>query len=185
LPASLGLPGHNNMNKSLRIKLFIIVLAVIVGCFIYQLWSVFAKVSTSAEILNYGIYTGTNVLTITDTNSPTSRVRFELLKVATQTNVIPAKINTKFGMQFVVHGNPFAESINLRGVYSFPEMSNSVNAKSYSRYEGLVRVKLEDRSAGMYWDFVDPWELVPGNWKFQLFDKDKLLIEKQFKVVKE
>jgi hypothetical protein len=63
-------------------------------------------------------------------------------------------------------------------------MTNAASGKTFTQYEALIRVKTDDKSAGMYYDFVEPWELVPGKWTFQIFDRDKKLLEKAFAVVK-
>jgi len=139
---------------------------------------------TGAEILNHGVYAGSHELTITDTNSPTGRVQIGTLRVQTTTERIPAKIGTKFGMQFVIHGKPPGERVNLRSVFQFPRMTNAVSGTISERYEAPLRPRLEDRTCGMYWDFVEPWELALGTWTFQIFDGEKKLIEQKFVVIR-
>jgi hypothetical protein len=48
--------------------------------------------------------------------------------------------------------------------------------------ERLIDVKIGDINDTGY-IFDDPWELVPGLWKFQLWFGDRMLAEKEFTVV--
>ena len=151
-------------------------------CFVFAVPAFPAEI-TDARILDYGIYTSSVAYVISDTNSPTSRVRFETLKVAKETVEIPAKLNTKFGFQFNVHGTPAGESVVLRCVYLFPEMTNPASGAKSVRYEYAGRARLEGKTLGMFWTFMENWEMVTGKWTLQIFNNDIKLLEKSFKVV--
>jgi len=105
------------------------------------------------------------------------------VKLEKQTAVIPAKLKIKFGFGFVVHGQPEDGAVRLHLVYLFPEMRDPASDKRMDRFETTVFAKPEDQTLQMLWDFTEPYELVSGEWSFQVFRGETKILEKKFDVV--
>jgi len=139
----------------------------------------------AAEILEYGIYSGGHQESVGDTNAPSGRLLLGgPVRLEKKTDEIPAKLKTKFGFRFVVHGQPESGQVKLRFVYLFPEMRNPTSGQKLKRYETEAFAKAEDKNPQMLWDFTEPQELVTGEWTFQVFRGEEMLLEKKFEVVK-
>ncbi|HEY5915155.1 MAG TPA: DUF3859 domain-containing protein [Verrucomicrobiae bacterium] len=139
----------------------------------------------AGEILGYGIYSGGHQESVADTNAPTGQVLLggsvRLEKMADQ---IPAKLKSKFGFRFVVHRQPEGAPVKPHIVYLFPEMTDPASGRKLKSFEGDITAKLEDKNPQMLWDFTEPYELVTGQWTFQVFRGADKLLEKKFEVVK-
>jgi hypothetical protein len=138
-----------------------------------------------AEILEYGIYSGGHQESVANTNAPTGQVLLGgPVRLEKKTDQIPAKLKSKFGFRFVVHGQPDDAPVKLHIVYLFPEMKDPTSGQKLKRFEADVFAKLEDKKPQMLWDFTEPHELVTGEWTFQVFRGEDKLLEKKFEVVK-
>jgi hypothetical protein len=138
-----------------------------------------------AEVLEYGIYSGTHEQSVANTNAPTGQVLMGgPVKLQKQTDVIPAKLKSKFGVRFVVHGQPEQGPVRFHLVYLFPEMKDPASGRKIERFEANVSAKPEDPNLQMLWDFTEPYELVAGEWTFQVFRGEAKILEKKFAVVK-
>ncbi len=163
------------MNHLVRFFSLIACLAFATGCSQAR--------ASRVQVIDYGVYRVTNEKSVASSNSPTGIVRtggtFELSK---QTETIPTKIGTAFGVRFSLPRE--LEKTQLKYVYLFPEMKNPANGKAFSSFESLGQEGGHGPSTGMFYNFTDPWELVAGEWTFQAFANDQLLLEKKFSVVK-
>jgi hypothetical protein len=139
-----------------------------------------------AEIVDYGIYTGGQNQAIVETNAPTGlfwQGRGEL-KLEKQTTKIPARLGTKFGFRFVVHGKKEDGDIQVHFVWLYPEITDKATGKKSKRFEADCHGPPEDRNAGISWTFTEPSELVAGEWTFQVFLGNAKILEKKFDVEK-
>jgi hypothetical protein len=138
-----------------------------------------------AEILEFGVYSGSYQKSAADTNAPTGQVLLDgPIRLEKKTDQIPAKLKSKFGFRFVVHGLPTDPPVKLRIVYLFPEIRDPSSGRKFNHFEADVSVKPEDNKPTMLWDFTEPYELVSGQWTFQIFRGDSKILEKTFEVVK-
>jgi hypothetical protein len=139
-----------------------------------------------AEIVDYGIYTGGQNQAIVETNAPAGlflQGRGEL-KLERQTTKIPARLGTKFGFRFVVHGKKEDGDIQVHFVWLYPEITYKDTGKKSKRFEGDFHGSPEDRNAAIWWTFTEPSELVAGEWTFQVFLSNEKVLEKKFDVEK-
>src|SRR5438128_1719388 len=98
-----------------------------------------------AEILEYGIYSGGHQESIANTNAPTGQVLLGgQVRLEKKTDQIPARLKSKFGFRFVVHGQPGDAPLRLHLVYLFPEMQDPISGQKLKRFEADVLAKLED-----------------------------------------
>jgi len=118
--------------------------------------------SGSLKVVDYGIYGP-------DRNKP------ELLF---QTNKVPAVLGTVFGIRARRSGNS-SELYTYR--WSFPEMRNPVDGRVWTEMIGTQELD----GGGLHPFLVrsnNDWEAVPGDWKFQLLNGERVVLEKTFRV---
>ena len=133
-------------------------------------------------MIDYGLYKVSNESSISDTNSPTGEVRsggtFTLVE---QSDTIPARLGSAFGFRFSIPKE--LQDIQLKYVYSFPEIRNPNTGRSYTNFATMGEAKGHGPSSGIFYNLTDPWELVPGKWTIQVFVDERKLLEKQFTLV--
>ena len=144
-----------------------------------------SAVQPKAEILDYGIYSGGHDESVRNPDAPTETVLPRgPAKLVKQTDQIPAKLKSKFGFRWVLHGKVTEPPVSLRLVFLFPPMDDPYAGKKVEKWEAAVMAPTEDRNLHMLWDFTEAYELVPGPWTFQVFRGSEKILEKRFDVVK-
>jgi len=138
----------------------------------------------AAELLEYGVYSGSSESLVAVPGSPTDQMMLGgRVRLEKTTDQIPARLKSKFGFRFVVHGQANDTPVRLRLVYLFPEMKDPTSGRRTKTFAVDVVVKREDRNTYMLWDFTEHYELVSGPWTFQVFRGSNKILEKQFDVV--
>lgn len=136
-----------------------------------------------AMIVDFGIYKGAGETSVDMKNSPSGKLLVGgAANLVKQTDKIPAKIGVKFGFRFSLSDKE--KKRNLKFVYLFPKIKNPQTGQVSNRFEFSGRYNGDGVLVGVFNDFSDPWDLVPGEWTFQVFDGDRMLVEKKFTVVK-
>ncbi|MEJ0023794.1 MAG: DUF3859 domain-containing protein [Alphaproteobacteria bacterium] len=98
-----------------------------------------------------------------------------------QTDTIPARIGVKFGIRFKLEGAPGA--VTLRRVTIVPEPGLRPRpGKPIKRVERDITLSTGD-SIDAGWSFDHAYELLTGIWTIQIWQGDRKLAEKKFKVV--
>ncbi|MCP3930555.1 MAG: DUF3859 domain-containing protein [Bacteroidetes bacterium] len=100
-----------------------------------------------------------------------------------QTEIIPLKIGTRFGARYLIEGQPKGRRIQLQHAGIHPELSNPSTGKTFTNYKYSISAKIGEINTIGY-TFDHDWELVPGKWTFQVFYQNKVVLEKQFTVIK-
>ena len=134
------------------------------------------------SILDYGLYKGVEAGAHQDGSSPTGRVRGGAVELEKQTDTIVAKQGALFGYRFAMTDDLRKQP--LKFVYSFPEMKNPKTGKTFTSYEKSGYEKNPNDVGGVLYHLSEPWEMVPGEWTFQVFSGDRKILEKKFTVVK-
>jgi hypothetical protein len=100
--------------------------------------------------------------------------------VQTTTNV-PARVGTRFGFRYTIHGTPSNSPIVLTMVGEHPPLKDPRTGKMQTRdvYE------LQSRLGQTYTSYLfeEERESIPGKWKFEVWHKGKKLCEQSFMVV--
>lgn len=160
----------------------LIQLFVVVWC-----WCFAAHVSgaetSEVKLVDYGIYGGSGESSVDVSNSPSGNVLLGgSLKLLKQTDRIPAVLKSKFGFRFMPSED--LKKKKLKIVYRFPDIRNPQNGQILNRLEAEVDYDKSGNPVGVIYDFSEKYELVPGEWTFQVFDADRKIVEKKFTVVK-
>lgn len=128
-----------------------------------------ARVDSSRKIDNKDVITGFETVA-------------KGLRVVTTTESIPAVISTNFGIQFQVTGME-GKLILLKIKAVHPPITNPATQKTSESDEWTQVVKSDTAVSFAGWTFDNEWELVPGEWTFQIFYGKEKLAEKTFHVV--
>ena len=158
---------------------------IVIVAFSALLFGVMAqeKVSvTGASVTEVGIYTA-RVIKKFDVPGVTSGTNegLDSFSLARATTNIPARIGTRFGFRYTIHGTPSNAPIVLKMVGEHPPFKDPKTGKSQSRDEYELQSWIGQTYASYSLD--EEWELVPGKWKFEVWHKDKKLCEQSFTVV--
>lgn len=96
------------------------------------------------------------------------------------TDVVPAKLGTKFGLRYSLSGK-VAKDVPLTLLYLTPGVTTP-DGERHDKF--VVEQTLLPGTAQdlMAYEFSDNYELVPGEWHFMVFQGDRLLAEKRFTV---
>jgi hypothetical protein len=143
-------------------------------------------ISQKIEILDYGIYTASGGSSVDADDSPSGNVLVgRKVKLVKQTEEIPAVLHTKFGFRFIMPEHLKKEQ--LRIVYLFPDIKNPSTGQTLNRFDADVSYggkDGKDEPVGVLYDFSEKWELVPGEWTFQVFHGNQMLLQKKFTVLR-
>jgi hypothetical protein len=114
------------------------------------------------EIVDYGIYGP-------DRNKP------ELLR---QTDEVPAVLGTVFGIRVHLAGS---SSETYSYTWLLPEMRNPADGRVWTEMNGTQQLE-GDGVQPFLVRINNDWEAVSGDWTIQLFDVERLVLEKTFRV---
>jgi len=98
-----------------------------------------------------------------------------------QTDQIPAKLKTIFGISYVIHGAPFHAPFDIRIRLTHPKITNPKTAETSSVVEYTVNTAIGERNYDAF-KFDDSWEIALGKWTFQIFQGEQLLMQKTFEI---
>jgi hypothetical protein len=135
------------------------------------------------EITEYGVYTvdtdsaqrnSVGVLSNTLSN----------IRHAETTSMVRAEHGVHFGFRYRIIGSPAGQAVKLRKVVVFPP-EGLKSPKSPTPLQTFERTLPLEIGETFYTDYTldEPWELVPGPWKIQLWLGDRKLAEEDFVVV--
>ena len=131
----------------------------------------------------YGIYTvdrdvqGRDVLGI-------NRAAASNVRHAATLRTIPAQIGTTFGFRYKVIGRPHAAWVELRQVVIFPSpgiIPSFSSTKPITQDEFVLQTKIGETSYASY-TLEDAFELVPGNWVFEIWQGNRKLATQSFRI---
>lgn len=160
-------------------------ISMILGiCLLIPLIAVAADIKVKGiKILDYGIYEPEVTKRVKTENGAAELIKS--VKLTEKTEKIPAEIGTSFGIRFLVQGKPKGDVVNLKTVLLFPKsgLRHPKTDKIYHKLEGPNRCMIGEKSYTGF-EFEQEWNLVPGEWKIQLWYNGKMMTEKAFSVYK-
>lgn len=99
------------------------------------------------------------------------------------TREIPARQGTKFGFQYLLDSTPIGQHISITSIIRFPEPGlKTPDGRIYQQSVEHKRVRIGHPSLHGY-GFDEPWEMMTGEWVFEIWHNDVRLIRKTFWVV--
>ncbi|WP_263142894.1 DUF3859 domain-containing protein [Pseudomonas sp. RIT-PI-AD] len=96
------------------------------------------------------------------------------------TRSIPATLGTKFGMRYRLVGKRTGDT-PLTLLYLTPGVIGA-DGQRHDKFEVTQALVVEAPSDVMAFEFTEPYEMVKGEWRFLVFQGDRLLAEQHFDV---
>jgi len=110
---------------------------------------------------------------------PTQTVR--AARLISNTTLIPTRRQTRFGLRYVIDGQPHGGVVTIRMVTRFPErgLVDPDTSRVWQRNEYYVSTRI---GAIHYRDYTldHPWEASPGPWVFEFWIGERKLKEQAF-----
>ena len=132
------------------------------------------------EIVGYGIFTSKQVSSGSADDMRKNSVKN--VRFLEYTDEIPARLGTEFGFQFVIAGSRRTKPIAVTYQIKFPEPGLQQPAGELHLHSSSVdQVRVGAKLLHGY-GFDEPWELLPGEWVFEVWHEGTKLIGKSFTV---
>ncbi|MDU9389372.1 DUF3859 domain-containing protein [Pseudomonas sp. zfem002] len=96
------------------------------------------------------------------------------------TDVVPARLGSKFGIRYRLEGKT-ADDTPLTLLYLTPGIVTP-DGKRHDKFEVVQKLVPGAPQDVMAYEFTEHHEAVPGEWHFMVFQGDRLLAEKRFTV---
>jgi len=137
---------------------------------------------TGATVTEVGIYTARVVKTfnVPDVVGGTNQ-GLESFTLVQATSNVTARVGTRFGFRFTIHGEPSNAPIVLTMVGEHPPLKDPATGKAQTRDEYQLESWIGQTCTS--YSFDHEWELIPGKWKFEVWHRGKKLCEQAFMVV--
>lgn len=111
---------------------------------------------------------------------PGERVLSRSSQAIERTEVIPAKLGTKFGMRYSLAGKA-ADGAPLTLLYLTPGVTTPDGAR-HDKFVVMQKLAPGAPQDVMAFEFTEEHEMVPGEWHFLVFQDDRKLAEQRFTV---
>lgn len=133
-----------------------------------------ADVQVVGEV-EYGVFT-----TQYQDFQPGERVLSRAAQPIERTDVIPAKLGTKFGMRYSLQGKT-VDGTPLTLLYLTPGVVTP-EGKRHDKFVVVQKLAVGAPEDVMAFQFTEHHEIVPGEWQFMVFQDDRKLLEQRFTV---
>ena len=158
----------------IAIRLLALTLVLVAG-------SAEARNPVGVEIVQYGLFRSEIVDRQPDPTGVMHNVVDKVCHIAT-TDTVPMKIGVHFGPRYKVTGPVAGEPVVLKKIIRYPAvMTLPPPARPSSVVSSLVELRVGTTTYTEY-ALEQPWELAPGTWTFQFFERDRKLAEFSFTV---
>lgn len=146
--------------------------------------ALFAGEDVRFELRGYGIYEKSKEKTEALKDKDTGRVyrASKKITITEQTDRIPAKMGVRFGVFCNIIGE-IDTNQKLRRVRIHPEYIKP-NGEKTTKDEWEAPARKDRKFTGVAMLFDKDYELVPGEYIFKLYYKEKVVLEKTFEVYK-
>jgi hypothetical protein len=140
--------------------------------------------SSGVDITGYGIMSGSAGVR-DGVSSNGIEHRHGSATIVQTTTTIPACIGVRFGIGFSIAGAAGSAPVSITEVYKFPRSGLHKPDAPFpipeTRFETALVPGVD--GDGFWYEFDYPWELVPGDWIFEVRRNDRVLASKTFTVV--
>ncbi len=169
--------GH----RILRIIAFISLAAMLLVLGVATVSGGKPPVVQEAYILKAGRYKAKLLKRKPGTGQQRRRNLSERFKFIDESMQIPAVKGSRFGMRFVILGEPRGSEIEIRVFRHHPPMKNP-RAQELSLLSTYTRKIQLNYPQVIGYGFDEDWELVPGEHRFQIYHGPRKLLEQVFTV---
>ncbi len=93
-------------------------------------------------------------------------------------DMIPGELGISFGIQYVIHSSPRGKPFRVTGVITYPgDGLVTPTGAVYKDSEEDMEIRLGEKNFYGF-GFDEPWEIIPGEWLFQIKHKETVLAQK-------
>jgi hypothetical protein len=136
------------------------------------------------DVTAYGLASGSQGVREGTSSNGIEHWRTDDIKVVAATTRIPACLGIRFGIVFSTVGAFDGTPVTIRQIYRFPRSGLHRPGLSSPIYDSYFdRGLTPGMTYGLWYQFDHPWEIVPGDWTFEVRDGDRVLASKTFAVV--
>mgnify|MGYP003323578533 CR=1 FL=1 len=134
----------------------------------------------ASELVSYGIFSAKSENNgLLDNGVPVTTVSEVLFNE--YTHIIPAELGTNFGFQYIIHGSSNGAT-NVSHHIMFPALGLTTPVgERHTQFVSEEEVIVGHRVLHGY-SFDEPWEMVPGDWVFEVWHNDSKLLRQVFTV---
>ena len=142
-----------------------------------------APVIQLAKVLKAGRYEAKLIKRQPGSGQQSRRNIYERFKFVEETTRIPAIKGYRFGLRFIIVGEPAYKEVELRIFRHHPPVKKP-GSQHASRLTTYTRKAQLNIAQVIGYGFDEDWELVPGEHRFQVYMGPQKLIEQVFTVYK-
>ncbi len=107
----------------------------------------------------------------------------EYVRFVDFSSTIPGELGTSFGIQYVIHSTPKGKPFKVKAVIIYPGEGLVTPAGDvYKTSSEKMTIKLGEKNFYGF-GFDEAWEIIPGEWIFQIHHNDALLAQKKLTVL--
>jgi hypothetical protein len=138
------------------------------------------------DVLDAGIYTVVTGAETADPNAPGGTIAAPVTATLVDaTTGVPGRVGLEFGLRYVIVGEPAEAEVPLDFViiYPPPGLTDPAAAEPLreSRY---ARQKQIGETLYLGYGFENDWEIVPGEWSFEIWHEGRRLASRSFTVTR-
>ncbi|HIG43514.1 MAG: DUF3859 domain-containing protein [bacterium] len=141
-------------------------------------------VINAAEVVGFGIFQSSKLTRrkgFSDHSPAADSV--ENVQFLNITSKIPATLGLDFGLEYVINTRPRGRPIEVTTIIKFPEPGLvRPNGKIYLESRETYKTVVGEPALHGY-GFDESWEMVTGEWVFEVWHKKARLVSKRFTVV--
>jgi hypothetical protein len=164
-----------------KVLIYPIILLLISGCSIFKKPHDTTPLTVDFVELNYGICDQDLLKYKKQKNTPTgTRGVVSGFNLIEQTDTIPGEKGLTFGVEYLLKSK-MRGHITIEQVWVFPTIVTNEKGEKYKEIRYPFSKPTNKKTATTF-TFVEDYEIVKGEWKYQLFFKGDLLYERKFYV---
>jgi hypothetical protein len=139
-----------------------------------------ASDAVGVEILQYGLFRAEIVSKQSDAGGVAMHNIVDNICHLATTRTVPMQVGVHFGVRYKVTGPVAGERVLLKKLIRYPVvMTPPSPARPSSMVSNFVELRVGTTTYTEY-ALEQPWELAPGTWTFQFFERDRKLAEFSF-----
>lgn len=140
------------------------------------------KPGPELRLYNFGIYSALTDHQVMAKKSSEGRISLVTdIRQISRTEIVPAALGTRFGVEFVLEGEPEGQRGRVEVRVIHPEIVDPRIGKTATIDQWVMFPRIgQPTYAG--WEFSHEWELVTGEWRIEIWRDDNKGLEKTFRV---
>ena len=166
--------------KKTKLVLLPVILTVLTACS--------PAVVKRAELVNVGTYSSQDTYQAKAESVIGGVIQYgkDVVFTSGETRV-PARKGEQFGLQYVLYGEPSASFVTVTEILLHPTVIDPTTGitRTKSSRQKEIRLGYESKPNMLGYGFDHDWEVVPGEWIFQVAYQGEIVVEQAFTVYEE